>query len=133
MMCLLQLKQSIPVSIAIISLLQWKDCWDSNIAIESLLFMVPSIFLAVAIFLPEKENRVWHFKYISLVDPTIDPMCSLCELDKETFYHFLAECPRLQGTKASLDLDPGDHNTWKQERLLELARVPAAEALLNRC
>ena len=65
MMCLLQLKQSIPVSIAIMSsLLQLKDCWDSNIAIETLLFMVPSIFLAVAIFLPEKENRVWHFKYI---------------------------------------------------------------------
>ena len=71
-MCLLQLKQSIPVSITIMSsLLQLKDCWDSNIAIETLLFMVPSIFLAVPIFLPEKENRVWHFKYIQRPPPPV--------------------------------------------------------------
>ena len=75
------------------------------------------------------NNLAYH---ASKIDPTIDPTCSLCEEADETFFHFTTECPRLRITRQEIGLNEDDDETWTPERLLELARVPAIEALLNR-
>ena len=82
---------------------------------------------------PHVESALSNLSYhASKIDPTIYPMCGLCDEKEETFYHFLTECPRLMITRQNIGLDQMDRETWTQERLLELARVPAIEALLNR-
>ena len=74
-----------------------------------------------------------NFSYhASHIDPTIDPTCGLCGESMETFFHFVSDCPRLRLTRQDIGLREEDRGTWTPERLLELARVPAVEALLNR-
>ena len=75
------------------------------------------------------NNLAYH---TSKLDPTIDPQCGLCEEEPETFYHFITNCPRLWQTRKDTGIDEEDSETWTPERLLEFARVPAIEALLNR-
>ena len=75
------------------------------------------------------NNLAYH---ASKIDPSIDPMCSLCEEKMETFHHFVTECPRLWQTRRDANLDEIDSKTWTPECLLEFARTPAIEALLNR-
>ena len=75
------------------------------------------------------NNLSYH---ASKIDPTIDPTCALCQEEDETFFHFLTVCPRLRITRENLGIIETDSGTWTPERLLEFARVPAIEALLNR-
>ena len=70
--------------------------------------------------------------HASKIDPTIDPMCGLCGENMETFYHFVTDCPRLRITRQELGLLEHDSDSWTPEHLLELARVPAVDMLLNR-
>ena len=68
----------------------------------------------------------------SKIDPTIDPVCSLCEEADQTFQHFVTECPRLRQTRQDIGIREEDRDSWTPEHLLELARVPAVEVLFNR-
>ena len=70
--------------------------------------------------------------HASKQDPSIDPLCSLCEESTETFFHFITECPRLRETR--VDIFPGgyEEDTWATGGLLEFARIPAIETLLTR-
>ena len=40
--------------------------------------------------------------HYSLRDPTVSPKCRLCNCERETFYHLLRECPRLNGLRFDL-------------------------------
>ena len=65
-------------------------------------------------------------------DPTLDPMCDLCDEAPETFYHFMTECPRLRQTRIDTGIECFDNKSWREECVLEFARIPAINALLNR-
>ena len=75
------------------------------------------------------NNLSYH---ASKIDPTIDPTCSFCEQALETFHHFVTECPRLRIRRQEIGIKEEEEDSWTPEHLLELARVPAVEALLNR-
>ena len=49
-----------------------------------------------------------------------------------TFQHFVRECPRLRLTRQDIGIHEDNIDSWTPEHLLELARVPAVEVLLNR-
>ena len=70
--------------------------------------------------------------HASKMDPNISDLCGLCEEGRETFYHFVTECPRLRTARQECQLEDLSSGSWKVESLLELARVPAIEALLTR-
>ena len=70
--------------------------------------------------------------HASKIDPTIDSTCGLCGEEDETFYHFVTDCLRLRLTRIDCNLEVFDRKTWVAESLLDLARVPAIEALLTR-
>ena len=65
-------------------------------------------------------------------DPTIDPLCCLCSEEPETFLHFLTNCPRLRLTRDMTSNTDFNSETWTPECVLELAKVPTIDALLNR-
>ena len=68
----------------------------------------------------------------SLEDATINPLCGLCGEERETFHHFITNCPRLRETRIHTGNIDFDQATWTQESVLEFARIPAIDALLNR-
>ena len=72
--------------------------------------------------------------HASNIDPTIDPSCSLCELENETFFHLATTCPRLRLLRQDivLDDDVESPDTWTPTRILELARSVPVEGLLDR-
>ena len=74
------------------------------------------------------NNLSYH---ASIQDPTIDPMCVLCGEERETFFHFVTTCPRLRESRESVFLDKHVPDTWTPEGLLEFARIPAVETLLD--
>ena len=75
------------------------------------------------------NNLAYH---AAKLDPSINPQCSLCEEEAETFHHFITNCPCLWQSRRDVGIDENDSKTWTPERLLEFARIPAIEALLNR-
>ena len=75
------------------------------------------------------NNLAYHQ---SLVNPWLSPTCNLCEEARESFYHFVTECPRLRQMRIDTNNDNFNPDSWKPEDLLALARVPAVEDLLNR-
>ena len=70
--------------------------------------------------------------HASKIDPEIDSICSLCQEERETFHHFVTNCPRLRLSRQDCQLDDFKCDSWIPERLLEFARIPAIEALLDR-
>ena len=66
------------------------------------------------------------------INPEIYPLCSPCEEDYETFYHFIIDCPRLRITRDACNLGQFVGYSWEPECLLEFARTPVIETLLSR-
>ena len=75
------------------------------------------------------NNLAYH---ASKEDPDIFPMCCMCGENLETFHHFATECPSLRESRNTVFLDKKIEDTWKPEDLLEFARIPAIEVLLDR-
>ena len=62
-------------------------------------------------------------------------MCRLCEDEKETFHHFITECPRLLSDRAEIfknysgpDLNSDD---WSATDIMKFSRVTAVEEAYN--
>ena len=123
---------------------QWKDRWENHPTCRQTKQFCPlpdaargKRFLKLARsqlsllvkLLTGHNNLSYH---ASKIDPTIYDMCSFCDEEKETFFHLVTECPSFRVTRQEIGIIESDNKTWTQERLLELARVPAIEALLNR-
>ena len=70
--------------------------------------------------------------HASKIDPEIDDTCSLCLETRETFHHFITDCPRLRIARINCAVEDFDGESWKVENLLEFARTPAIEVLLLR-
>ncbi len=64
--------------------------------------------------------------YVSLHDPSADPLCPLCKEEPQTIEHWLRRCPRLGATRQNIFGSPSPPlkvlNT-DPERVLALARV----------
>ena len=69
----------------------------------------------------------------SLINSDIDPNCRLCHIAPETFYHWLTECPRLRTCRQDvfLDTEPVQDMTWSVQGLLDFARKPCIQNMLE--
>ena len=70
--------------------------------------------------------------HMSLTTPGTDPMCRFCRTERETFYHFIKECPRLRSYRAQCF----DHYEgpalpeWEPEDILKFSRLQEISCLL---
>ncbi len=42
--------------------------------------------------------------YANLLDPSADPMCTLCKEEPQTIKHWLQRCPRLDATRQNISI-----------------------------
>ncbi len=64
--------------------------------------------------------------YADLLDPSADPLCTLCKEEPQTIEHWLRRCPRLDVTRQNIFGSPSPPLkvlTPDPERVLALARV----------
>ncbi len=64
--------------------------------------------------------------YANLLDPSADPLYSLCKEEPQTIEHWLRRCPRLDATRQNIFGSPSPPLkvlTTDPERLLNLERV----------
>ena len=63
------------------------------------------------------HNFLSYFQF--KLDPTINPLCRMCEEANETFYHLLIDCPALEVKRREWFLDqPPVTDNWKPGELL---------------
>ena len=55
-------------------------------------------------------------------NPTINPLCRLCEEDNKTFWHFITECPRLHTYRNDTFLDDiPQQDSWKLRQIMQFS------------
>ena len=111
---------------------EWRGCGiarmskqffpDVNIQRSSELIKLNRDDLTLIVTMTTGHNDLRY--HSSLREPTISPYCRLCNLEKETFFHLLGECPRLN--KLRFDIY-GVHQMigdvlWDTEYLLEFIK-----------
>ena len=86
----------------------WKKEWENEVTCRQTKQFIPypdqrrskSLItlarsqLSVVLKLITGHNALAY--HASKIDPEIDDTCSLCQEEKETFHHFITECPRLR-------------------------------------
>ena len=66
------------------------------------------------------HNFLSYFQF--KLDPTINPLCRMCEEKNETFFHLLTECPALEVKRREWFLDkPPMTDNWRPGELLSFS------------
>ena len=75
------------------------------------------------------NNLAYH---ASLQEPDYSD-CTFCNTEKETFFHFVTECPALWQSRRDFFLDyiPSDDMEWKVQDLIDFSNIPAIDRLLS--
>lgn len=62
----------------------------------------------------------------SVIDPSQKNKCRFCQQEKETFYHFLHECPTFNSKRREIFLDnmPSNDQSWSVDDLLRFSAIP---------
>ena len=70
---------------------------------------------------------------MSLTTPGTDPMCRFCQTERETFHHFIKECPRLRSYRAQCfnHYEGPTLPDWKPEDLLKFSRLQEISAAID--
>ena len=67
------------------------------------------------------------------VDNDIDDLCRLCQLDSESFLHFITVCPSLSLDRARiLKISFITPHTWDIDEILEFSRIPQISFFMDR-
>ena len=63
--------------------------------------------------LPElRTGGGFHFTFVFTYANLV---CAFCEEDRETFYHFVTDCPRLRTLRTDYNLESFDRESWTQK------------------
>ena len=64
--------------------------------------------------------------HMSLTTPGVDPKCRFCGEEKETFFHFVTECPRLHSYRGQNfnNFNGPDLKKWIPEEIVQFSNIP---------
>ena len=70
------------------------------------------------------NNLNYHMSLFS--NGEVSSTCRFCLSEKETFFHWITECPRLRALREDylLDYRPGNDMKWSIRRLIDLSNDP---------
>ena len=80
------------------------------------------------------HNRLNYFQ--SLIDPSISPLCRLCEEEDETFHHWVEECPVLRQHRTDIFKVATNSyvivpNKWSVAELIKFSFLDVISSVIN--
>ena len=98
------------------------------------IYKLSSMKLGRLIRLTSGHNHLNYFR--SKLDPSISPLCRLCEEEDETFIHWITECPVLRGNRTKIFQVATNNyvlipNEWNLQNILDFSFIPNLEQIIN--
>ena len=79
------------------------------------------------------HNELAYHRSLCDENDNIDNCCSFCNTDRETFFHFITECPALwrQRNDTFLDKPPDTGQPWEVQALIRFSNIDKINDLLE--